>query len=159
MCYVFQGIINEPVLHGTKLTNWTMIRMPLSDEKIIEKFATSAKQDMLNFDPFNTPFTFWKGTLTLQCQEKALDTFLEFDGFTKGVVWVNGFNLGRYWPRLGPQKTLYVPGPVLKGNCTENTILLLEQDMAECLQEGWKDGCYLMTSMEPKIDGDVPNGY
>ena len=32
---------------------------------------------------------------------------------TKGVVFVNGFNLGRYW-EIGPQETLYVPGPLLK---------------------------------------------
>ena len=34
-------------------------------------------------------------------------------GFTKGCVFVNGFNLGRYW-NVGPQKTLYVPAEVLK---------------------------------------------
>lgn len=34
-------------------------------------------------------------------------------GWTKGIVFVNGFNLGRYWER-GPQKTLYLPAPILK---------------------------------------------
>lgn len=34
-------------------------------------------------------------------------------GWTKGNVFVNGFNLGRYWNE-GPQKTLYVPAPILK---------------------------------------------
>ncbi len=36
-----------------------------------------------------------------------------FQGWTKGVVFVNGVNLGRYW-NVGPQQTLYVPGPLLK---------------------------------------------
>lgn len=34
-------------------------------------------------------------------------------GWGKGVVFVNGFNLGRYW-EIGPQETLYLPGPLLK---------------------------------------------
>lgn len=37
------------------------------------------------------------------------DTYLSLDsGWTKGVAFINGFNLGRYW-KIGPQKTLYVP--------------------------------------------------
>ncbi len=42
--------------------------------------------------------------------------------FTKGAVYVNGFNLGRYWKK-GPQKTLYLPGVLLK---EENEIVVLE---------------------------------
>ena len=42
---------------------------------------------------------------------------------TKGLVWVNGFNLGRYWS-VGPQYTLYVPGELLK---EENSIEIFEQ--------------------------------
>ena len=37
-------------------------------------------------------------------------------GWGKGLVWVNGFNLGWYWPLLGPQMTMYVPGPLLKAS-------------------------------------------
>uniref|UniRef100_A0A8C7XRL8 Si:dkey-224e22.2 n=1 Tax=Oryzias sinensis TaxID=183150 RepID=A0A8C7XRL8_9TELE len=37
------------------------------------------------------------------------DTFLKLPGWSKGVVFVNGKNLGRYWS-VGPQQTLYVPG-------------------------------------------------
>ncbi len=33
--------------------------------------------------------------------------------WTKGVIFVNGFNIGRYWDK-GPQKTLYIPAPLLK---------------------------------------------
>ena len=36
-----------------------------------------------------------------------------FQGWTKGQVFVNGFNLGRYWD-IGPQESLYVPGPLLQ---------------------------------------------
>ena len=40
-----------------------------------------------------------------------MDVYLQ--GWHKGVAFVNGHNLGRYW-KIGPQKTLYVPAPWLK---------------------------------------------
>uniref|UniRef100_A0A8C6KUB1 Beta-galactosidase n=1 Tax=Nothobranchius furzeri TaxID=105023 RepID=A0A8C6KUB1_NOTFU len=40
------------------------------------------------------------------------DTFIKLPGWSKGVVFLNGKNLGRYWS-VGPQQTLYVPGPWL----------------------------------------------
>lgn len=48
----------------------------------------------------------------------CLVTYLIFilnswQGWSKGVVIVNGFNLGRYW-HVGPQRTLYLPAPLLK---------------------------------------------
>jgi beta-galactosidase len=51
------------------------------------------------------------------------DTFLALAGWTKGVCWVNGFNLGRYWVR-GPQRTLYVPAPFLRKG--ENELIVFE---------------------------------
>ena len=41
------------------------------------------------------------------------DTFLDLRGWEKGTVWVNGHHLGRFW-QIGPQQTLYVPGPWLR---------------------------------------------
>lgn len=52
------------------------------------------------------------------------DTFLNTQGWGKGVAYVNGHNLGRYWPRVGPQMTLYVPASYLKMG--KNSIVLLE---------------------------------
>jgi beta-galactosidase len=52
------------------------------------------------------------------------DTFLLMDGWDKGVVWVNGHNLGRYWHRQ-PQLTLYCPGAWLRPE-GENEVVVLE---------------------------------
>ena len=52
------------------------------------------------------------------------DLFLSTAGLGKGIAWVNGFCLGRYWSR-GPQRTLYVPGPVTKREGNELVILEL----------------------------------
>ncbi|XP_062434419.1 beta-galactosidase-1-like protein isoform X1 [Rhea pennata] len=57
----------------------------------------------------------------------AWDTFVKFPGWSKGQLWINGFNLGRYWPRRGPQQTLFVPGSVLHlGRPNNITVLELE---------------------------------
>lgn len=54
------------------------------------------------------------------------DCFVDTTGFQKGCVFVNGFNLGRYWA-AGPQVTLYVPKGILKA---ENEIVIFEQEGA-----------------------------
>jgi beta-galactosidase len=56
---------------------------------------------------------------------EAVDLFVDTAGWGRGVVWVNGFCLGRYW-RRGPQRTLYVPGPVLRAGTNDVTVLELD---------------------------------
>jgi beta-galactosidase len=53
------------------------------------------------------------------------DLFLSTAGLGKGIAWLNGFCLGRYWSR-GPQRTLYVPGPVTREAGNELIILELQ---------------------------------
>lgn len=53
------------------------------------------------------------------------DTFLSLPGWTKGVVYVNGINLGRYWT-IGPQQELYLPGAYLKSSGNAVWVLNLE---------------------------------
>lgn len=66
----------------------------------------------------NTP-VFYRGSFRAT---PGVDTFIDTNGLTKGVIYINGFNLGRYW-NIGPQRTLYVPGELLKEN---NIIEILE---------------------------------
>ncbi|MBA2812015.1 beta-galactosidase [Streptomyces sp. KM273126] len=56
----------------------------------------------------------------------AGDALLELPGWTRGFVWVNGFNLGRYWS-VGPQGALYVPGPVLREGVNDLWVLELQE--------------------------------
>ena len=53
------------------------------------------------------------------------DTYIDLTGWGKGVVWINGFNLGRFW-EIGPQKRLYLPAPLLQQG--ENTIIIFETE-------------------------------
>ncbi|XP_008686631.2 beta-galactosidase-1-like protein 2 [Ursus maritimus] len=52
------------------------------------------------------------------------DTFIKMEGWTKGVIFINGQNLGRYW-NVGPQETLYLPGPWLHPG--SNEIIVFEE--------------------------------
>lgn len=70
---------------------------------------------------------FYRGTLTVE--GKPVDTFIRPDGFEKGFVKVNGFNIGRYYNSAGPQKTLYIPAPLLHEG--ENEVLVFETDRCE----------------------------
>lgn len=53
------------------------------------------------------------------------DTWLDFDGWGKGCAIINGFNLGRFW-NIGPQKRLYIPGPLLRRG--RNVIIMFETE-------------------------------
>jgi beta-galactosidase len=65
--------------------------------------------------------TMYRGVFTLT---RVGDTFLDMRGWGKGIVFVNGVNLGRYW-NVGPQRTLYLPGPWLRRG--RNEVVVFEQ--------------------------------
>jgi beta-galactosidase len=66
----------------------------------------------------NAP-AFWRGTFTV---DKPGDTFLDVSSWGKGVLWVNGHCMGRFW-NIGPTLTMYVPGPWLKAGANEVIVL------------------------------------
>jgi len=96
--------------YGAFLFGWTLFPLPLDDLSRLE------------FAPIGslTGPAFFRGVFAVN---EPLDTFVALPGFTKGVVWVNGFNLGRYW-EVGPQRTLYLPAPLLRRG--ENEVIVLE---------------------------------
>ncbi len=66
------------------------------------------------------PRGYYKGTFKVK---KPGDTFIDMSTWGKGQVWVNGHPLGRFW-KIGPQQTLYCPGPWL--NKGDNEIIVLD---------------------------------
>ncbi|XP_069677601.1 beta-galactosidase-like [Periplaneta americana] len=121
----FKGFISNATL-GTKVVeDWTMTGFPLNDISAISNMSTANS----NFT-FSAP-AFFKGTFTLPLSDSTpLDTYLDPTGWGKGVAFINGFNLGRYWPVLGPQVTLYVPGCYLKPAPEVNELILFELELA-----------------------------
>ena len=63
----------------------------------------------------------YKGTFNLT---ETGDTFIDMENWGKGIIFINGINIGRYW-HVGPQQTLYIPGVWLKKG--ENEIVIFEQ--------------------------------
>lgn len=112
-----KGITEGIRLGNQFLYDWTIHPLPMKDlselqfEPLWEGKASAQEE---------TP-SFYRGLF--EVSDKA-DTFIRLDGWKKGVVYVNGFNLGRYW-EAGPQKTLYIPAPLLKDGSNELVIFEL----------------------------------
>ncbi|MBE6608401.1 MAG: beta-galactosidase [Ruminococcaceae bacterium] len=108
---IFGGIRLGQMYHfGWDITSMTM------DDISGLKFTS-------NIECKNMP-SFLRGNLKIE--GTPADTFIRLDGFHKGFVVVNGFNIGRYWNDRGPQKTLYVPAPILHSG--DNEITVFESD-------------------------------
>jgi beta-galactosidase len=89
---------------------WNQKSMPLSDISALKY------KDISKLSAANMP-VFLKGEFSAKA---GVDTYILTEGFTHGNIWINGFNIGRHW-NIGPQKTLYIPGSLLKdtGNVIE----------------------------------------
>ena len=108
-----KGINGPVVIEGNEITgNWKMYKMPMSEMPNVDALPSANTKGMP---------TLYAGTFNL---DTTGDTFLNMETWGKGIVFVNGFNLGRYWKR-GPQQTLYLPGCLLKKG--ENKIVVFEQ--------------------------------
>ncbi|WP_308637499.1 glycoside hydrolase family 35 protein [Paenibacillus silvisoli] len=115
--------ITEGVRLGFQfLFDWTIRPLPLEDLSKLNFTSGSAETQQQEQRP-----RFYRGTFQV---DACADTFLNMAGWTKGVAFLNGFNLGRYWSK-GPQQTLYVPAPLLREG--SNEIILFELHAA--LQE------------------------
>jgi hypothetical protein len=111
-----KGLFGPVKLADKPLENWTIRTLPL----------TSA--DIAGAAPVTSPSTrcgsHFRATVNLA--DTPRDTFLDMSKYDKGVVWVNGHNLGRYW-KIGPQFRLYCPASWLKKGA--NTIDILDLEM------------------------------
>jgi hypothetical protein len=109
-----KGITDRVTLGGMTLMNWRVYPLPLDDDFIAR--LPEGKVD-------ERPGVFFRGSFDLT---EPADTFLDLSGYRKGIVWVNGHNLGRYWD-IGPQKRLYCPAPWLRAGRNEIVVLDLHQ--------------------------------
>lgn len=119
-----KGLIGGVTLDGVELAGWTA--RPLDLERV-PALATGAAADA-DVDSRRVPAGPFLATGDLELEAPA-DLFLDTLHWGKGLVWVNGFLLGRYW-RRGPQRTLFVPSPVTRAGRNEVVVLEFEA-MAE----------------------------
>ncbi len=123
----FKGITHEVLLQAEvdghemtwNLKNWSIISMS-DDYDAIKKAMSEGHNDMKRRETIFSDGGYFKGEFTLK---KVGDTFLNFETWGKGQVWVNGHAMGRIWS-IGPQQTLYIPGCWLKKG--KNEIIVLD---------------------------------
>jgi beta-galactosidase len=108
-----KGITEKVLLNGKEVKGWQMFELPFDHVNNIKLKTASKLQSSVP--------VLKKGYFTI---DKPADTYLDFSNWGKGVVWVNGHNLGRYW-EIGPQQTVYVPVEWLKPGKNEITVFEL----------------------------------
>jgi len=99
--------LRAATLDGQPLTGWEMYSLPMG--------APSTSKTVEIIGPH-----FATGYFSLQ---QTGDTYLDVRNLGKGLIWVNGHPLGRFW-NIGPQGTLYLPSPWLKKG--RNEIVIFE---------------------------------
>jgi len=113
-----KGITESVSIGPHLLFNWEVFSLPFDDISDVRYKPAGSL-----FPESGIP-CFHRGFFNL---EEAGDTFLDYSGWGKGVCWINGVNIGRYW-NTGPQRTLYVPGPFLKDGMNEVLLFELHED-------------------------------
>jgi beta-galactosidase len=117
-----KGITDRVTLDGMTLMNWETFNLPL-DEAFMKKLAPAG-------GALTQPGLFFRGSFTL---DHTADTYIDMSAFKKGVVWINGHNLGRYW-YVGPQQHLYCPASWLKKGKNEVVVMDLLQTEAAVIR-------------------------
>jgi beta-galactosidase len=105
------GITKQASLGGEVLKGWSIFPLPMDGVSGLAYQAAGCEGAC-----------FYRGTFKADAQA---DTFLDTRELGKGVVFLNGKALGRFW-KIGPQGTLYVPGPWLRKGENEIVVFDLE---------------------------------
>ncbi|MGB2635459.1 MAG: glycoside hydrolase family 35 protein [Candidatus Acidiferrum sp.] len=113
-----KGITKQVTLVGKPLAGWNIYSIPMTDPAKLAFNGTDCAGPCFYRATFRT--------------DAPADTFLDTSAFGKGEVWLNGRPLGRIW-NIGPQKTLYVPGPWLHAGENEVVVFDLNGGSARAL--------------------------
>ena len=124
----FKGIVGDLTLtaeynnaeYTIKPQKWLNTTIPDDYETAVKALRTGATKNLAkNHNDLTTKPGYYRGYFNLK---KVGDTFLNFEKWGKGQVYVNGHAMGRIWS-IGPQQTLYVPGCWLKKGQNEVVVL------------------------------------
>ena len=118
-----KGITDRVTLDGMTLMNWETFNLPMDDrfiKNLKDPLSNAAAAEGNIAVRMDRPGVFFKGAFAL---DSVADTYIDMSEFRKGVVWVNGHNLGRYW-NVGPQFRLYCPASWLKKG--KNSVIVFD---------------------------------
>lgn len=127
-----KGIISPVKINDIEIEgNWEMYRMSMAEMPVLDKLPARdvyPNEESKTKKLLDRPLLY-EGEFNLS---QTGDTFLNMSDWGKGIVFINGKNIGRYW-NVGPQQTLYIPGVWLKkGN---NKIVIFEQKSDRIMTE------------------------
>ena len=146
-----KGMSGRVRLDRNELKGWTARMMPLdpNGEDILGRAKTPASPHETGVAPaaVDSP-ALYRGTLNVPDDVPA-DTFLDMSDWTKGIVWVNGHNLGRFWS-IGPQQTLYLPGCWLRKG--DNEVVVLDFFGPRAKSEIASVGKAVLDVLQPETD-------
>ena len=171
----FKGITKSVTLtaecEGHQLTfdlkNWRIATIPCDYQTAVNALSSAQPHSSLAFPSaaercfFVLHPSFKKGYYRANFTLKKVgDTFINMEAFGKGMVYVNGHALGRFW-NIGPQQTLYVPGCWLKKG--KNEVVVLDilgpkgDPVAYCQDKPELDKLNLEKSNKHNNPGDRPD--
>ena len=130
LAYERTGLLAAPELNGAAIHGWDTEPLPMLDPWLLHYNSAPC-----------TGACYYRADFTV---DKPADTYLDTSKLGKGFVWINGHPLGRFWS-VGPQKTLYLPGPWLKTGANELVVF----DLAG------KPGLSVQGVTAPVLDGAV----
>jgi len=110
-----KGITDRVTLNGMTLMNWEIRLYPMD-----EKFIKDQRSQIDKKNNTDRPGNFYTGSFSLK---ETGDTYFDLGAYSKGMVYINGHNLGRYW-NIGPQQRLFCPASWLKKG--ENDIVVFD---------------------------------
>uniref|UniRef100_H2V6V5 Beta-galactosidase n=1 Tax=Takifugu rubripes TaxID=31033 RepID=H2V6V5_TAKRU len=122
----FKGLVTNLTLGNDTLSGWTMFSLSIDE---VGSFVI----------PDGIP-------------DLPQDTYVKLPKWRKGQVWINGFNVGRYWPARGPQVTLFVPADILS-TAGPNNVTVLELEGAPC------SSCYVEFTASPLLNATLQLDY
>jgi beta-galactosidase len=133
--------IRGATLDGKPLTDWQIFSLSM------ETPGKARLQEKI--DDSGPHFAFGEFTVN-----SIGDTFLDVSYLGKGLLWINGRCLGRFW-NIGPQKTLYLPGPWLKKG--RNTVAIFEMDSLKPVKTPAGNYTPVLAGLiKPILDGPTP---
>ncbi|KAK3108466.1 hypothetical protein FSP39_008416 [Pinctada imbricata] len=144
-----KGLVSNVTFGGSMLTGWDIYAV--SPEKFnVSKLTGISGSGPLYNGNLSTP-SIYVGKINVP--DEPADTFLDASLWTKGQAIVSSksnFNLGRYWPYVGPQVRLYVPKPSLQALPVMNNIILFELERSPCDKS---ENCYVQFMDQPYVNG------
>ena len=84
-------------LDGVHLTNWYQCGINLTEASVNSLINSFLPDETIEASPQPGVYLGYFDADTLY------DTFFNSTGWTKGQLFINGYNIGRYWAALGPQ--------------------------------------------------------